>query len=220
VEKLVWRIQQRLPSLPDTSGAHGLTKVKLLLRALLVLDADPKWIARSFAIGIFVGVSPFYGTHTLTVLVLIPLLRLHPMGAVVGCLLNPPVIAPFVYGLAFTIGALVMGLPLNSVHPPTNWGEIWQLASSWDTIMGVLIPFMIGCTLVGIVAGAGAYVLLYRAIIRVRSHRFCPSTWSDMPSSGGEINDSAHRSISCCGNGDAIPSCNQGSTQRDVADCR
>jgi uncharacterized protein (DUF2062 family) len=81
------------------------------LRAVLHLDDPPPRIAFALAVGVFIGCTPFLGLQTLLSLAVAVVFRLNRAATITGTWLNLPWFAPFVYGAALTIGALVVPDP-------------------------------------------------------------------------------------------------------------
>jgi hypothetical protein len=170
------RLERHVSGIPDLGKARGMARLKIYLRCVLGLEGDPRWIARSFAVGVFIAVSPIYGTHTLTVLILIPLLRLHPAAALIGSLLNIPPIAPLVYGSAFTLGSLLIGAWHGFAALPGSWEEWCRVATSWDGVEHILLPLALGSVLIGFCAAIIAYAVSLRAIERYKRRQRTSST--------------------------------------------
>lgn len=168
--ELLARLKQGMPELPATQE-RGLKRLWVYARAVLEFRGEPRWIALSFAVGIFISLNPFYGTHTLSLLLLIPLLRLHPLGTLIGSLGNPPMVAAVFYPFAFGLGKVLLiwlGLPGGDLPPDFSFQVLVDLIGSREGLTSIFLPLVIGSTVLGLVASIIGYLVVFRAVIRVR----------------------------------------------------
>lgn len=78
------------------------------IAGVLRLDEAPRRIALGMAIGVFIGITPFYGLHTLLALLVAFLFRLNKAATVTGAWINLPWFAPFVYAFSHKLGQAVL----------------------------------------------------------------------------------------------------------------
>jgi uncharacterized protein len=147
------------------------------IRRLLNLDDPPERTAMAFAIGTFIGLSPFLGLHTILAASVSVVWRLNKLAVLTGSFLsNPWTIAPIV-GASWALGRLIIGSPPVEL-PQANLSalftaEFWSLlAAQWRQ----LLPFAVGSMILSIVSAAISYpLILYilrnyrRANLRVAS---------------------------------------------------
>lgn len=155
--------------------------------AVLHLDEEPSRLAASMAVGVFIGVTPFYGLHTLLALGAAYAFRLNKPVTITGAWLNLPWFAPFVYGFCLGLGEAVLtgdwsSFSFASVH---GWAESataslragpWETADNlWQMVWGMLFvaskPLFVGTTIVGLVLGVAAYFITLEAVRDVRRLR-------------------------------------------------
>jgi uncharacterized protein (DUF2062 family) len=152
--------------------------------AVLHLDEAPSRLATGMAVGVFIGVTPFYGLHTLMALVVAYVFRLNKAATITGAWLNLPWFAPFVYAFCLRLGEAVLtgdwsGFSLASVHglaesaraylrasPRETAGTLWQAV--WGMLFHASVPMFVGTTLVGIVLAVAAYFITLEAVRDVR----------------------------------------------------
>lgn len=144
-----------------------------MLRRVLHTADSPRRTAGAFALGVFVGVSPFFGLHTLIALLLAFLLRLNRVAVLLGTLvLNPWTILP-IYAAGTSLGFWVLrrngeiqhlALPSGPVGPSTLMDTVSRLGP-------VLAPFILGNVLLAAAAGAATYPVALRVIARFRRAR-------------------------------------------------
>ncbi len=75
---------------------------------ILSLKGDSHWLALSFACGVFIGISPFYGAHTVGALVIVSIFRFNLMTTMLGAWLTFPPTLPFIYYFCYRLGRLFL----------------------------------------------------------------------------------------------------------------
>jgi uncharacterized protein (DUF2062 family) len=137
------------------------------LQLLLQVQDSPHRVALSFAIGVFIAFSPLLGIHTGIALAIAVLFRLSKVAILAGTWTNNPwTLAPmFMAGTA--LGCALFGVSAASLD------EIdWTLSGRafydglWHGLRPLVLPFVVGNTLLGIVAGGLSYVLLRSVLER------------------------------------------------------
>ena len=117
-------------------------------------------MAMAFAIGVFIGMSPLLGIHTILGLLTAWLFRLNRLITLVGVYItNPWTIVP-IYSFGTWIGARIMGM--HKIIPVIDWTQITFLGLLKE-FRPLLLPFLIGNTMLGIVSAVVSYVLIYTA---------------------------------------------------------
>jgi uncharacterized protein len=116
-------------------------------------------MAVAFAVGIFLGMSPLLGLHTVLGLAAAWIFKLNRLITLVGVYVtNPWTIVP-IYTFATFCGAKVLGM--ENIIPDIDWADIsfFGLLSEFRSL---LIPFIVGTTLLGLVSAAIGYLVIYR----------------------------------------------------------
>jgi uncharacterized protein (DUF2062 family) len=117
---------------------------------LLQLDESPWRTALALAVGVFISFTPFWGFQTLLALVIATVCRLNRAVTVTGTWLNLPWFAPFVYGGALKLGALMLpGL---------------------SGLAGLSASLLVGTTTLGLAAAVLTWLVAF-AVMRVRRQR-------------------------------------------------
>ncbi len=133
-------------------------KIKHKLRSI---KAPPEKISRGYALGVFLGTTPFIGTKVLLALCLTSFFKWSRAASVIGVYHINIITAPFFYSISFYIGKWATGCD-NNIIIPAKMNSHLILATfygSWD----ILFSFLIGGLILGIpLAGISYYV----------SHRF------------------------------------------------
>jgi len=130
---------------------------------LLHVHDTPERTARSFAIGVAVGFSPFLGLHTALGLALAFALNLNRVAVLLGIWINLPwFIAPF-YALATAFGAWILrtGMPADFME---HLSRIWETPGMVDRLQALgaffqpLLPaYLLGSSILASILAVAAY---------------------------------------------------------------
>jgi len=152
--------------------------IRKWLDALLHIQDTPERTAAAFALGVFMGFSPFLGLHTILGVVFAFLLSLNRVAVLLGVYSNLPwFLGPYYVGTTM-IGARMLGYRL-----PHDFGmqlaDLFALslfgAQFWNQL-GVVLkplfwPFFLGSTLGSLALAAAAYYVALAFIISRRRIR-------------------------------------------------
>ena len=134
-------------------------KIKLILS----VKDTPHRISIAFAVGIFVGMSPLLGIHTLLGLAVAYVFRLNKLVTIAGVYVtNPWTIIP-IYTFSTWVGARCLGM--TSIFPDIDWRNI-TFGMVLKDLGPLLLPFVVGTVLIGVLSSAISYVLIYRLLKR------------------------------------------------------
>jgi uncharacterized protein (DUF2062 family) len=126
---------------------------KLNLIRLMRLQDSPHRIARGLALGLFLGMTPTFGVQMVLALLMAILLRENKLAAVIGVWVTNPVTAPFIYGLEYETGRILLGLPHPAMGVEFNFHFLqifgWQ----------VILPLGVGSLIFGVTAAVLGYAL-------------------------------------------------------------
>lgn len=141
--------------------------VRRWLNTLLHIQDTPERTAAAFALGVFLGFSPFLGFHTLLGIALGFLLNLNRVAVLLGVYSNLPwIVAPY-YGFA----TMVVGAALTRYRiSPDFQSQLLGLfevslfhADFWRQLVVLLrpfaVPFAVGSMLCALALAAAAYPL-------------------------------------------------------------
>jgi uncharacterized protein len=122
-------------------------------------------MAMAFAVGVFIGMSPLLGIHTVLGLFAAWLFRLNRLITLVGVYVtNPWTIVP-IYSLGTWIGAKIVGM--HKIIPVIDWTQI-TLLGFLKEFRFLILPFVVGSTALGFVSAVVSYFLIYRAAQKYR----------------------------------------------------
>jgi uncharacterized protein len=131
-----------------------------------MLQDAPRSIARGFALGIFVGMTPTMGIQMVIAGFLATVLKWNPVSAVLGVWITTPATAPFIYGANYFLGVHVYGWLTGDILPlQFKVGGIWSLLSKAPKVFLILL---IGGILLGLPLAVVSYYVMYGLIIEYR----------------------------------------------------
>jgi uncharacterized protein (DUF2062 family) len=151
--------------------------VRRWLDSLLHVHDTPSRTAAAYALGVFLGFSPFLGLHTLVAIVLAFVLNLNRVAVLLGVYSNLPWIMAGYY--AFTT---MMGAALLRVTPPPDLqarlAELFEQsirsAAFWHDLVRLLRPLLwpytLGSLIGATVLSAVAYRVALEFVVRRRRH--------------------------------------------------
>ncbi len=137
------------------------------LGALLHIDDSPERTAAAFALGVFLGFSPFVGLHTLAGVVLAFLLNFNRVAVLLGVYSNLPwTVAPYYAFVTMFVGGPLTGhrIPIgfrrqvadvfeHSVFSGDFWAQLLMV------LRPLVIPYTVGSLLGALVLATIAYPL-------------------------------------------------------------
>lgn len=144
----------------------GFRKIREKLHGVLQGDFDKHAVAGGFAVGVFFSFTPLVTFHMLLALLVAVLFRLSKGAAVAGAWVNNPYTMPFVFYGCFRLGEWILGIRI----PPPNF-EGMTVTTLLQAAVPYAAPLFLGTTLVGILASAIAYLVVYRVAVRIQSAR-------------------------------------------------
>ena len=137
----------------------------------MLVGETPRRTALAFAVGVFLGFSPFMGLHTLLGLLVAYAFRLNKVSVLVGVYTNIPwVILPY-YGFATWFGMRLTGFSQTAPLPKFGFREMLEL-DFWRQLsaqLHLLLPAAVGSTVLALLLAAVAYWLAFHALTRLAS---------------------------------------------------
>ena len=136
-------------------------RLRRLIQGFLHLDDTPRRIAAAFGVGVYLAFHPLFGFHTLLALGIAFAFRLSRAAVLIGLYVNNPwTIAPM-YLAGTTLGCWILGVPLEGLSDIE-----WDLKNRafyrllLVSLRPYLWPYVLGNTILGIVCGSVAYVIV------------------------------------------------------------
>jgi uncharacterized protein (DUF2062 family) len=132
----------------------------------LRLRGAPEQISLGIALGVFIGMTPFLGFHTVIAVMLAAVFKWSKIAAGVGVFITNPFTAPFIYPLTYKLGAKVAGFSkLNHFPKLFEPGGVIGLMKNSPMI---LVDLVVGGVIIGIPLAIISY---YAALYVVSSAR-------------------------------------------------
>jgi uncharacterized protein (DUF2062 family) len=152
-------------------------------KSILIIKDSPHRIALAFALGVFVGISPFLGLHYIGAFFLAWLFRLNKLVAIVGVSVNNPWTIVPLSTFSVWIGAKMMGI--KEVLPEIDWagitftkiaGQFTDIASLtimmkklWPVISSFFVGSMLACT----VSAIASYFIVQILLAKYKKEETC-----------------------------------------------
>jgi uncharacterized protein (DUF2062 family) len=133
-----------------------------LRKQMLSLNGTPQEIAMGIALGIMVGMTPFWGAQIAGSLLLATLMRCSKISAVIGANITNLITAPLIYPINYWVGATMIGAS-RQVAWPRSYGyyELIRLACQSPLIV---VDLCAGGLMVGFPLAVMGYFITIRVI--------------------------------------------------------
>ncbi len=138
---------------------------KLNVLRFIRLRNSPDEIAKGFALGVFVGLTPTMGVQIPIAIFLAFLLKENKLAAALGVWVTNPLTAPFIYALEYEMGRMLLGMERARLPEELSFGIVRDLG--W----GVLLPLTVGSLILGTICAAISYALALRFLPVLRTWR-------------------------------------------------
>lgn len=171
---------------PKRTGLSGFKMVSRMVNQLLKktasriyerfirLQGAPRKIALGFALGILVGMTPFFGVHIVLSTVLAAVLGWSKIAAVVGVNITNVGTAPLIYPVNYWVGVKLVGASRQVSWPQSiEYHQLLQLVGQAPLIV---IDLCIGGLILGIPIAVIGYFTAFRMVHAYRK-RASISSW-------------------------------------------
>jgi hypothetical protein len=147
-------------------------------RSIFQIKEPPHRIALSFALGVFMGMSPLLGLHYIGGVLLAMLFRLNKLVAIIGISVNNPWTIVPISTFCVWIGAKLLGI--KQVLPEVDWGSISlssivmqftsleNLTNLIKELWPLLAAFFAGSFLICTLAAIVSYFIMLELVNRYR----------------------------------------------------
>lgn len=141
-------------------------RIRERFRLLLTLKDKPNHIAASFSVGVFIGMSPLLGVHTVLGLIVASLFKLNRLVTIIGVYItNPWTIVP-IYTFGTWIGMKLLGV--RGIITKIEWTSL-SCSNFLEELRELFVPFIAGTFFLGIVSSVIAYIFTYWLLKRAKS---------------------------------------------------
>lgn len=133
------------------------------LRTVLAVKDNPHHTALSFSLGVFIGMSPLLGIHTILGLLFAAIFRLNKLVTIMGVYVtNPWTIIP-IYTFCTWIGMKL--LRLEGIIDKIQWKSL-SFFTITEGLKGLLLPFVVGTLFVGMMSSLISYGIIFVLVRR------------------------------------------------------
>ena len=137
-------------------------KFKKVVVRLLRLNNSPQEIALGIAIGVFIGILPVYGLHTVLAVIAAILVRpANKIAIFLGTSISLPPTVPPITWAGYEIGRLI----LKGKFEPLSWSVFKNI--TFQKIYGYYQPLFLGSVILGIICAAIFYLLTFFIIRKI-----------------------------------------------------
>jgi len=132
-------------------------RLRSTVSQVLRVEGTPHRLAFTFALGVFVGMSPFIGIHVVIALALAWIFNLNRIAILSGVFINNPWSMIPLYTFSTWIGTLILepDLAISDV----DWRGI-TLGTIVSDLGSLVLPFIVGTVLVGTVTALISYMVV------------------------------------------------------------
>jgi len=136
--------------------------LKKTYKRFLKIRGQPREISLGFALGLFVGMSPFMGLHTGIAIFFAAILKWNKISSAVGVWISNPATAAILYSITYFIGAKALGI-VKAARPPSELTihSIYNMVINTPKVIGILT---VGGIILGIPISLVGYYLSYSAV--------------------------------------------------------
>lgn len=136
------------------------------IKDVIKLKESPHRIALAFATGVFIGMSPLLGLHTLLGFVVAWIFRLNPFALLAGVYItNPWTIVP-IYTFSTYVGAQCLGI--EQIIPKIDWSDI-SFNYLLNNLEPLIMPFVVGTLMIGTLTSVISYIIIYKAAKKIHN---------------------------------------------------
>jgi uncharacterized protein (DUF2062 family)/putative flippase GtrA len=138
-----------------TDTREGRTTLKARILDLWRSRSSPHEIALGVAIGVFIGITPFYGFHILSALFAAFIIkRVNKVAIFLGINISLPPTIPFITWAGYSIGRKILA---SAAYPPLGWDAFRHF--SYDVFFNFFYALIVGSLVLGIALGFLFYFL-------------------------------------------------------------
>ncbi|GBC63702.1 DUF2062 domain-containing protein [Desulfonema ishimotonii] len=148
------------------SANKYLLSIKKTYERFVKIRGNPREIALGFALGLFIGMTPYMGIQMVIAVCLAAILKWNKISAAMGVWISNPLTAPLIYSITYYIGKKTLGIETACCLPETlELDIIIAIIKQAPEIFWILT---VGGIILGIPLALAGYHLSFSAILRYR----------------------------------------------------
>ncbi|MFC1890217.1 DUF2062 domain-containing protein [Thermodesulfobacteriota bacterium] len=142
-----------------------LRPIKEILAGIFTLDEAAWRISLGLSVGLFIGISPFWGLHTMLAFASAFVFRLNKVTTITGSMLVHPFFIPFIYIPAYKMGQIILvWLGMKDEWPTI----VWTIEGVKRAASGAFLAILVGSVLVGLLVAMLAYWISFYMVVRMK----------------------------------------------------
>ncbi|MFZ0240715.1 MAG: DUF2062 domain-containing protein [Desulfobacterales bacterium] len=152
------------PVPPGTTENRRRNPLARTYERFLKIRGQPREIALGFALGLYVGMTPFIGLHTVMAVPLAALLKWNKISAAVAVWFTNAATAPFIYSVTYLVGARIAG-----VEKVFSWTDLESFSAVYHLILKtpeIIWAMVIGGMILGVPLAVAGYYLAFYVVSR------------------------------------------------------
>ena len=128
----------------------------------LKIHGHPREIALGFALGLFVGMTPFMGFQMLIAVFFATLFKANKISAAAAVWISNPLTAPVLYSITYLTGAKICGFSkINTPPPYLDTSTLWALLQRTPHVLTMMI---VGGVVLGLPLAIAGFFFSYQAV--------------------------------------------------------
>ena len=128
------------------------------------IRGEPREIALGFALGIFIGMSPFLGLQMALAVFFAALFKWNKISSMLGCWISNPLTMPIIYPVTYLVGAKLVGIEKAYPIPDhMDWTLLLRMLEKSPEIISLMT---LGGILLGLPIAVTGYVFAFSAVKR------------------------------------------------------
>lgn len=132
--------------------------VREKIKLIFSIKDTPHRLSIAFAVGVFVGMSPLLGLHTILGIFVAWVFKLKKVPTLIGVYVtNPWTIIP-IYTFSTWVGARCLGI--NNILPEIDWRHL-TLTMLSNELSPLIKPFVLGTVIIGALSSLTGYIIIY-----------------------------------------------------------
>ncbi len=133
-------------------------------KRFLKIRGQPREIALGFSLGLFVGMTPFIGLHTVIAVPLASLFKWNKISAAIAVWFTNAATAPVIYSLTYLVGARIMG-----IQKGFSWADFNSFSSAYHLILKapeIVWAMIVGGVVLGLPLAIAGYYIIFIVLQR------------------------------------------------------
>ena len=154
--------------MPAMKNSPFLSPLYKAYKRFLKIRGKPREIARGFALGLFVGMTPFFGLHTVIAVPLAALFKWNKISAAISVWFTNAATAPIIYSITYLVGARIIG-----IQKGFNWTDINSFSSVYQLILKtpeIVWAMIVGGVVLGLPLSIAGYYIIFFILKRYQEN--------------------------------------------------